>query len=336
MAKSSRQKLKLLYLRDFLLRNSDEAHPVTIRDMIAHLAQYGISAERKSLYSDLNLLQEYGMDIVRVANGYYVVSRDFELPELKLLVDSVQSSKFITQKKTAALIHKLETLASIHEAKLLNRQVYVLNRIKSMNESIYYNVDAIHSGIAQNRQIQFHYFEYNLQKEPVFRKNGQWYMVSPYALTWDDENYYLVAFDAQADKLKHYRVDKMTHIAVTDQLRLGADAFAALEIGSYARKMFGMFSGQMHAVTLRVANHLVGAMLDRFGKELSIIPDGGQHFTVQVEVAVSPQFFGWLCAFGADMKILAPEDVIGQFRRYLEDIRQQYLPEQSGQEEGSP
>lgn len=326
MAKFSRQKLKLFYLRDLLLRNSDEAHPVTVKEMIAHLAQYGISAERKSVYSDLNLLQEYGMDLVRGAGGYYVASRAFELPELKLLVDSVQSSKFITQKKTAALIHKLEAMASVHEAKLLNRQVYVLNRIKSMNESIYYNVDAIHSGIAQNRQIQFHYFEYNLQKEPVFRKNGAWYRVSPYALTWDDENYYLVAFDAKADKIKHYRVDKMTHITLTRQLRQGADAFAALDMGVYARKVFGMFSGQVRPVQLQVANHLVGAMLDRFGKELSIVPEGDHHFTMQVEVAVSPQFFGWLCAFGSEIKILEPEDVIDQFRNYLDGIRQQYQP----------
>ena len=188
MAKYPRQKLKLFYLRDFLLRNSDEEHLVTIKDMIAHLASHDISAERKSLYSDLSLLQDYGMDIVRTPKGYYVGSRAFELPELKLLVDSVQSSKFITHKKTGTLIHKLESLASVHEAKQLNRQVFVMNRIKSMNESIYYNVDAIHNGIAQQRQIQFHYFEYNLKKEPVFRKQGAWYQVSPYALTWDDEN----------------------------------------------------------------------------------------------------------------------------------------------------
>ena len=162
MAKYSRQKLKLFYLRDFLLRSSDEEHRLTIRDMIAHLASHDISAERKSLYSDLNLLQEYGMDIVRTPKGYYVGSRGFELPELKLLVDSVQSSKFITHKKTASLIKKIETLASVHSAQLLHRQVFVKNRIKTMNESIYYNVDEIHNGISNNRKIRFLYFEYNL------------------------------------------------------------------------------------------------------------------------------------------------------------------------------
>ena len=324
MAKYPRQKLKLFYLRDFLLRNSDEEHLVTIKDMIAHLASHDISAERKSLYSDLSLLQDYGMDIVRTPKGYYVGSRAFELPELKLLVDSVQSSKFITHKKTGTLIHKLESLASVHEAKQLNRQVFVMNRIKSMNESIYYNVDAIHNGIAQQRQIQFHYFEYNLKKEQVFRKQGAWYQVSPYALTWDDENYYMVAYDAAAEQIKHYRVDKMTDITMTDAPRVGAEAFDALDMGVYAKKVFGMFSGQERPVKLRVANHLVGAMLDRFGKEISIVPDGDDHFTLLVNVIISPQFFGWTCAFGSDIEILEPASVQEQFLAHLDSIRAQY------------
>ena len=302
MAKYPRQKLKLFYLRDFLLRNSDEEHLVTIKDMIAHLASHDISAERKSLYSDLSLLQDYGMDIVRTPKGYYVGSRAFELPELKLLVDSVQSSKFITHKKTGTLIHKLESLASVHEAKQLNRQVFVMNRIKSMNESI----------------------EYNLKKEPVFRKQGAWYQVSPYALTWDDENYYMVAYDAAAEQIKHYRVDKMTDITMTDQPQAGAEAFAALDMGVYAKKVFGMFSGQERPVKLRVANHLVGAMLDRFGKEISIVPDGDDHFTLLVNVIISPQFFGWVCAFGSDIEILEPASVQEQFLAHLDGIRAQY------------
>ena len=246
------------------------------------------------------------------------------MPELKLLVDSVQSSKFITHKKTATLIHKLESLASVHEAKQLNRQVFVMNRIKSMNESIYYNVDAIHNGIAQQRQIQFHYFEYNLKKEPVFRKQGAWYQVSPYALTWDDENYYMVAYDAAAEQIKHYRVDKMADITMTDQPQAGAEAFAALDMGVYAKKVFGMFSGQERPVKLRVANHLVGAMLDRFGKEISIVPDGDDHFTLLVNVIISPQFFGWVCAFGSDIEILEPASVQEQFLTHLDGIRAQY------------
>ena len=324
MAKYSRQKLKLFYLRDFLLRSSDEEHRLTIRDMIAHLASHDISAERKSLYSDLNLLQEYGMDIVRTPKGYYVGSRGFELPELKLLVDSVQSSKFITHKKTATLIHKLESLASVHEAKQLNRQVFVMNRIKSMNESIYYNVDAIHNGIAQQRQIQFHYFEYNLKKEPVFRKQGAWYQVSPYALTWDDENYYMVAFDSAAGIIKHYRVDKMEKITVLDEERDGQEAYEALDMAVYARKTFGMFTGEEVKVHLRFENHLVGAVLDRLGRDVILVPDGEDHFTVWTDVIVSPQFFAWLCGFQTAAKVIGPDDVVKQMAEHVKSIAEQY------------
>ena len=217
MARSAYQKLKPLYIMNYLLQNSDEDHLVSMSQLIEHLAAHGIPSERKSVYDDIEALRVFGLDIVQGGSGknagYYIANRSFELPELKLLVDSVQSSKFITHKKTATLIKKIETLASIHEAQLLNRQVYVKNRIKTMNESIYYNIDAIQSGISQNKKIQFKYFEYTVQKTRHYRKDGAFYVVSPFAMTWDDENYYLVAFDSQAGIIKHYRVDKMTEIS---------------------------------------------------------------------------------------------------------------------------
>lgn len=324
MARSERQKLKLLYLRDYLLRNTDEQHPVTMKQIIAYLNQNDIPAERKSIYTDFELLRVYGMDIIQESGNYYVGSRHFEMPELKLLVDSVQSSKFITYKKTGSLIKKIEEMASIYEAQLLNRQVYVTNRIKSMNESIYYNVDEIHNGIAHNKKIRFRYFEYTIKKERSFRKDGEFYEVSPYALTWDDENYYMVAFDSDAKIIKHYRVDKMTDISVMDEGRDGKEHFESLDMGTYARKVFGMFSGEERAVRLRVANHLVGAILDRFGKNVTIIPDGKDHFTVSVDVVVSPQFFGWLGGFGPDAVITAPEDVVDRMRRHIAAINKQY------------
>lgn len=326
MARREGQKLKLFYLRDYLLRNTDEGHPATMRDLLGYLEQNDIPAERKSVYADLELLGEYGLDIVQDHGKYYVGSREFELPELKLLVDSVQSSKFITGKKTAALIRKIEKLTSVYEAQQLNRQVFVANRIKSMNESIYYNVDKLHTGIGQQRKIRFHYFEYNLAKERVFRRNGALYEVSPYALTWDDENYYLIAFDSAADRIKHYRVDKMTDIAVTENPREGRDAFESLDLGIYSRKVFGMFSGQERTVRLRMANHLIGAVLDRFGKDVLVIPDGPDHFTVQVSVEVSPQFFGHLCAFGGDAALLGPADVVAQMRAHVQAVSRQYEP----------
>ena len=267
MARSSFQKLKILYIMEYLLRNTDEGHPVTVARLIAELESHGISAERKSIYDDIESLREYGLDIIQSGagkgSGYYVASRDFELPELKLLVDSVQSSKFITHKKTLSLIKKIEGLASVYEAQLLRRQVYVKNRIKTMNESIYYNVDEVHRGIAENRKIRFHYFEYTVQKERRFRKDGAWYVMSPFALSWDDENYYLVAFDSAAGVIKHFRVDKMADIEVTEEERDGQEIYAALDMGVYARKTFGMFTGEEVSVQMRFENDLVGVVLDR-------------------------------------------------------------------------
>jgi len=328
MARSSFQKLKILYEMEYLLRNSDEEHPVSVARLIAELDSHGISAERKSIYDDIECLREFGLDILQSgagkSSGYYVAGRDFELAELKLLVDSVQSSKFITQKKTLSLIGKIENLASCHEAKTLRRQVYVSNRIKTMNESIYYSVDEIHRGIAENRKIRFHYFEYTVQKERRFRRDGAWYVISPFALNWDDENYYLVGFDSELGIIKHFRVDKMADIEVTEELRDGEEIYAALDMGVYARKTFGMFTGDETSVRLQFENDLVGAVLDRLGRDVMLIPDGDSHFTVRTDVVVSPQFFAWVLGFGKKAKILEPERVVNQLKDHIDQIRQLY------------
>lgn len=328
MARSSYQKLKPLYIMKYLLQNSDEAHPVTVHQIISYLEAQGISAERKSIYSDMEALRVFGLDIVQIESGrfhgYYIASRTFELPELKLLVDSVQSSKFITHKKTAALIKKIETLASIHEAQLLNRQVFVKNRIKTMNESIYYNVDAIYNGISNNKKIQFKYFEYTVSKERHYRKDGAFYVVSPFAMTWDDENYYLVAYDSAAEMIKHYRVDKMDSISMIDETRDGLETYQALDMAVYAQKIFGMFTGEDVNVTLRFENHLVGAVLDRLGRDVFIAADGPDHFTVHANVVVSPQFFAWVCGFGESAQIIAPESVVEKMRDHVHSVAALY------------
>ena len=330
MARSAYQKLKPLYIMNYLLQNSDEDHLVSMSQLIEHLAAHGIPSERKSVYDDIEALRVFGLDIVQGGSGknagYYIANRSFELPELKLLVDSVQSSKFITHKKTATLIKKIETLASIHEAQLLNRQVYVKNRIKTMNESIYYNIDAIQSGISQNKKIQFKYFEYTVQKTRHYRKDGAFYVVSPFAMTWDDENYYLVAFDSQAGIIKHYRVDKMTEISSTEEDRDGLDAYQALDMAVYARKVFGMFSSEEESVQLRFENHLVGAVLDRLGQDVFIIADGDDHFTVRADVVVSPQFFAWVTGFGAAAQIIGPDDVVEKMRQHINSVAALYSP----------
>lgn len=322
MAKSANQKLKLIYLRDFLHSHSDEAHPVSMADIIKHLASWGISAERKSIYDDIEALRLYGMDIIQVkgqGGGYYLGSREFELPELKLLVDSVQSSRFITGKKTMSLIKKVEGLTSIHEAGALHRQVYVSGRIKTMNESIYYNVDEIHSGIASDKQIAFKYFEYSVTKERRFRRGGEEYEVSPYALTWNSENYYMIAFDPISGQIRHYRVDKMTSIRVTDKPREGRELLGDMDMAEYTGKVFGMFSGDSEKVRLRCRNHLAGAVIDRFGKDVIIVSGGEEYFTVTVEVVPSPQFMAWVFGFEGEMEIVSPSSAAEKMRDMLRD-----------------
>lgn len=328
MARASFQKLKILYVMEYLLKNSDENHPVTTSQLIAYLNAQDIPAERKTIYSDIDALRDYGLDIIQVSegkvHGYYIASREFELPELKLLVDSVQSSKFITHRKSLTLIKKIESLASIYDAQLLNRQVFVRNRVKTMNESIYYNVDAIHTGIASNRKIRFHYFEYTVQKERRLKRNGAWYTISPFALTWDDENYYMVGFDSEAGIIKHFRVDKMLDIEMTDDERDGIEAYAALDMAMYSRKVFGMFSGDEVHVQLRFENQLVGAVLDRLGREVMLVADGDDHFTVGVDVVVSPQFFAWISGFGVAAQIIGPQDVVTKMAQHSRAVANLY------------
>jgi len=321
MSKSANQKLKLLYLTQFLLQRSDENHPITIKQMIDELARYGINAERKSLYDDIAALRRFGLDIVTVRGksvGYYVGERDFQLAELKLLVDSIQSSKFITEKKTLSLIKKIEGLSSVYEAEHLQRQVYVRNRVKSMNESVYYNVDEISNAITKDRCIKFKYFNYTVNKERQFRRNGGWYETSPFALIWDDENYYMLGYDAAAEKIKHYRVDKMTEISALENEREGKEEFEKIDMSQYSKKVFGMFTGDMQKVRLRFENKLAGAVIDRFGLDPILTNNDDNHFTISIDVAVSPQFFAWLFGFGAGVKILQPDNVREEYKRQLQ------------------
>ena len=329
MAKSQNQKLKLLYLIDILERKTDENHPLNTSQLIEELAKVDVSAERKSIYSDMESLRTYGLDIVGEAEGktfyYRVVDRTFELAELKLLVDSVQSAKFITEKKSNELIKKIENLSSKYEAQQLQRQVYTSNRIKTLNESIYYNVDLLHDAINENSQIKFHYFQWNVDKKMELRKDGAYYVVSPWGLSWDDENYYLIAFDATANKIKHYRVDKMLHIELTGEKREGKDHFDKFDMALYAKKMFGMFAGEEENVKIECHNRLAGVIIDRFGKDVTMIKKDIDHFTVNVKVAVSKQFLAWVMALGNDAKIIGPDLVVQQVKDELTRLCELYV-----------
>ncbi len=328
MAKSANQKLKILYLMQILLTYTDEEHAISMNEIIERLAAHDITAERKSIYNDIESLRAFGMDIIgeQREHGYcyYVGNRQFELAELKLLVDSVQSAKFITTKKSNELIRKIEGLASKYEAGQLQRQVFVTERIKTMNESIYYNVDAIHAAIAENLQIRFQYFQWNVQKEMELRHDGAWYQVSPWALTWDDENYYLIAYDDLAETIKHFRVDKMLHISNTADRRNGQEAFKECDMASYTKKMFGMYGGREETVKLRCENHFSGAIVDRFGKDVNMRQDDKDHFIARVKVAVSPQFLHWVMALGDGVKIIGPESVVRDAKEEIRRLEKQY------------
>ena len=323
--KLSHQKLKLLYLMKILMEKTDEEHTLTVPQMIEELARYGISAERKSIYDDLEYLQLFGVDLCSrktKTHDYFVASRDFELPELKLLVDSVQSSKFITYKKSMELISKIEKLTSVPNAKKLHRQVYVSNRVKTFNETIYYNVDKIHEAIAANKQITFKYFEMNVDKKKVYRKNGDLYRESPVALSWDDENYYLITYKQKYDNYTHYRVDKMENIEITDDDRVLNDE--PFDLSEYSKATFGMFGGEETNVSIKFENELVGVVLDRFGSDVRIVKSDEKHFICSVNVAVSPHFLSWIMSFGKRAKIISPDSVVDEMYEMILEIKDNY------------
>ena len=318
----------MLYLAKIFLEETDDAHGLTMPEIIDKLEAYGVNADRKTLYRDFDLLRDFGLDIISSKTGhnvyYGIGGRDFELPELKLLVDSVQSAKFITDRKSSQLIKKLESLVSVHEAKQLHRQVIMSGRIKTMNESIYYNVDKLHEAINENRQIKFRYFDWNLKKEMEPRYDGMWYQRSPWALMWDDEKYYLVVYDSKHGNMTHYRVDKMMDIRILDEPREGREAFREFNAAHYSNTLFGMFSGEETKVTIEAANHMIGVMIDRFGKDIIIAPVDGEHFRTTVTVAVSDQFFGWIIALGGEVKIVAPGPVVEKMKDLLAKVSDQY------------
>ena len=326
MAKVNNHKMALLYMMRELLLKTDEEHVLNATDLIRALENMDLEADRRTIYCNVEILQDFGIDVIKKENGqgYYIGSRDFELPELKLLVDSVQSSKFITEKKSRELIGKLMKLTNEYSAKQLNRSVFIRNRMKTGNENVYYNVDALHEAMNRNRQIGFKYGEWSTGRKLVEKKGGKEYLVSPWALTWDDENYYLIAFDEAAGIIKHYRVDKMLGIGLTDKERVGQEAFRDFDLAAFSKKTFGMFGGPDADVVLRCSKNLVGVIIDRFGTETTIVPEGGEHFHVHVTVAVSPQFYGWVTGIGAGIEISSPAEVREGYKEYLQGILSKY------------
>ena len=329
MSRGMNQKFKFTYLMKIMLEKTDDEHSLTMPQIMEELEKYDVTAERKSIYTDFqDMTEKFGVEIIKEQIGretyYHVGGREFELAEVKLLIDAIQSSKFITQTKSRELITKIKSFVSEHQAKQLQRQVYINDRVKTMNESVYYNVDDIHTAINQNKKIRFKYFKWDINTKLVPRHNGDWFIVSPWALTWDDENYYMVAFDDLDSKIKHYRVDKMMHISIEEEKRSGRDVFRNFDMAEYSKATFGMYQGQKAKVKIQFANYMCGVFIDRFGKDISFRPIDDEHSEFHVDVNVSPQFFGWIFSLGKDVKVTGPSEVVERMkvlaREFLENM----------------
>lgn len=324
----SNQKLKIMYLMKILLDETDETHDITLNEIVKKLKSYNVTAERKSLYDDIENLRQFGFDIIGSqydrSYHYKIASRDFQLVELKLLVDAVQSAKFITKKKSDELIKKIESFASKYEAKQLHRQVNVNGRVKSMNERVYYSVDTIHDALCEECQIKFQYFSWTVDKKVELKHDGAYYSVSPWALCWDDEKYYLIGYDNREMKIKHFRVDKMTNVSTTEEKRLGKESFAKIKMSEYTNKLFGMFDGELESVTLLCENHTANVIIDRFGTDIPIIKIDEEHFTVKVKVSVSKIFLGWIMAIPG-IKIVAPDSTVDMMKGEIKRLQEMYM-----------
>lgn len=328
MAKSEGQKSKLLYLLKILSEETDEQHPISARELIERLSRLDIKAERKTIYSDIATLSDFGYDILyngtRSAGGYYMASRDFELAELKMLVDMVQASRFLSERKSRELIRKLESLAGKYEAASLKRTVYVGKRAKSQNESVFYAVDTIHRSISNRRSIDFQYQIYTPTQDQELKSGGKTYHVSPYYLTWNNENYYLIAYDETRGEIRNYRVDRMKGIRESERKRQGEEAFSDFDIETYTAVTFNMFGGDAKRVKLVCDNELAGVIIDRFGRDISLHKAGDMQFEVNVDVAPSPQFYGWLAGLGRRARIVAPSLEVVNYQQYLQEILLDY------------
>ena len=318
MAKSSGQKLKLLYLIKMLRENTDENHPMSTPDIIKYLENQGIHAERKSIYNDMECLADFGYDVVqvqsRLGGGYYLGSREFELPELKLLVDAVQSSSVISARTSKRIIHKLEALCSDYEGTQLQRQVYVDGRPKTDSQTLLYSIDALHTAINRGCLVQFRY-----------KGSSAVRTVSPWQLAWENGCYYLIAYqDEKAPPVRHYRVDRMAGVLVLDEPRRGKEFFRTFDLPAYLRKHFNMFGGTEYRVTLRCTADLEPVMRERFGREPVFCPEDAEHFHFDVPICVSQQFFGWVCGFGGKVEVTAPAAVRAQLHEMLQSLAEQH------------
>ena len=317
-------KLKLLYLKQFFEEMTDEEHSATMPQILEYLDSKGIHAERKGIYADLDYLADYGMDVRKDERGksYQWLDRDFELSEVKLIMDSVASSKFLSEKKSMDLMTKLGKLVSVHQRADLKRQIKVFGRVKSMNASVLYSLDTIHAAIAADTTIRFKYFHYNMKKEREYSRKGEVYEVSPWALLYDNNSYYLLGF--VDDDIRTYRVDRMANVEQGTKERQGKEEFESFDLVSFSKATFGMYHGEEQKVEMVFHNRMIDTVIDKFGKDVFLFSVDEEHFKVSVNVAVSPQFFAWVFGLGNNVTITGPKDVVKQMKDMLGKVSKRY------------
>lgn len=304
-------KRRMVLLWKLLYDQTDEEHPVTTYDIVDYMAENGIKVSRKTIKPDVDLMVECGFDIVTVSgkpNKYFWGSRELQVPELKLLLDAVSSSRFLTKKKSDELKTKLTGLASIHQRKQLSRHIYTTNTVKPRNESIYYTVDRINDAIEARCRISFKIVEFDGKRRKVYRNDGETYIVSPYALYWNDDFYYVVGWSDKHEGVSAFRADRMDHLEILDEKAVRRPK--GFRISDYSHKVFEMFDGEEVAVTLQCKNQLMKYVIDRFGDKFKFEPGNDGTFTCEVEVCLSPTFYGWVFGFGGDIRILSPDEAV--------------------------
>ncbi len=307
------------------MERSDESHPISTDNIIQILNdEYGYSCDRKSIYRYVDAAREFGIEVEKVGRGYAVISRDFEAHELKLLADAIQSSKFITAKKSKALIDKLGTLTSVHEARQLHRSVHMIGSNKTDNERIYYTLDAVYEAIKNNKRVKFKYFHYRPDGSKEYRSNGADYLVSPYAVVWDDEKYYLHAYHEKYDTISSFRLDLMEDARVSKMPRLKQDVYRSYNPNDREKAAFSQFGGDARTVLLEFDNSLANAVFDQFGMDVSTTPVGEGKFRVSHSIIASPRFFSWIFGFGDKVKIVAPQEVVTEFREFISRVSGMY------------
>lgn len=324
---TNNQRLKKLYILKILMEKTDENHKMSTKEIISALQTYGIPSERKSIYTDIEDLQAFGIDIIcekKRSNYYYIGSRKFEMAELKLLVDSVQSSRFITHRKSKELIKKIQSLTSIYQGNILQRQINVHNRVKAMNEKIYYSIDVIHRALQSNKIIEFKYYSYDVEKNFIPRGNGELYRVIPYSLNWANEEYYLIGYYERYDKISNFRVDRMKEVNLTNERPIDMNRHRNFDVANYSNKTFGMFGGELESVEIEFHNSMINRVIDKFGEDIIIHSKTDTHFRIAVDVAITNTFFSWLFIFGSKARVTKPESVKNEIKKYLEEIIEVY------------